>query len=286
MISDKESLKRRLGLEGLNGFQSLQIEFMDIWCEGNNIVNAFVTVSKENIEIDVETDGVTTTLAYPHRFALSNYSSLSDLVSDIESYNGWTVLTYVKSTASPQSLSIQSRTDCLGYQNRIAIQGQEDYALGSLLERATSFIENQCNRIFEATSLEETYDGDGTDTLHLRNYPVSSISKIENYNDGSWGKVDSSDYRLDSTSGRVLKKSGLWSDGFNNYKVNYTAGFDPVPESLKDLVLEVAASMWYKEGGNPRVVSEKIGSYQTEYIEAALPSEIRDRISYWEKKDY
>ena len=285
MLVTSQKIKERLGLFGLSGDRDLETEFLDIWNSDGQYENATVEVTKDSFVLNTETNAQITTPAYPKFITLSDHSTLTSLTTEIENTGHWSTVTYVRSEADPTSLKITPKTSCLGYANRVAIFGDRSYLITSIGERASDFVEEQCNRKFSTGTYTEEICGRGEDDVYVDNYPIQSISKIEEWNGDSWEEV-SFDYRFDSGSGSIVKEDGVWEEGFNNFRVEYTGGYSNIPYALEDLVLEVAALMWNKSGTDPRVSREKIGSFRTEFIEDALPPEIGRRLSYWARKDY
>lgn len=286
MLITVDKLKERLDLFGISGDRELETEFFDIWSDSDVYDNATVEVNPDYLILDTEVGNVTTTLQYPQQFDLSAYSSLSDLTSAISSFGPWHVTVYVRSNAEATSIKPIEVSQCLGYQNRVGIFGSRIYLLTSVANRASDFVEEQCNRKFEETSYVEEVSGIGESNIYVDNYPIQSLSKIEHWDGTDWDEVDSDTYRFESGTGRIHLDTGVFEDGFENYRVTYDGGFSTIPFALEDLVLEIAALMWNKIGVDPRVSREKIGSYRTEYIEEFLPPELEGRLSYWERKDY
>ncbi len=54
----------------------------------------------------------------------------------------------------------------------------DDTLIGYLISRATSAIEGYCDRTLRSSSYRERYNGDGTNTLLLREYPVTAITLL------------------------------------------------------------------------------------------------------------
>lgn len=286
MLVTVDKLKGRLDLFGISGDRELETEFFDIWSDSDYYDNATVEVDPDYLTLNIEQGDVTTTLEYPKQFELGSYTSVSDLISDIESFGPWHTILYVRADADASSVKPMLLSQCLGYQNRVAVNGSKLYQLTSTAQRASDFVEEQCNRKFEQDDHVEEISGIGEPNIYIDNYPIQSITSIEKWDGTSWDDVDSDSYRYEDGTGRIYVDSGVWANGFQNYRVSYSGGFSTIPFALEDLVLEIAALMWNKVGTDPRVSREKIGSYRTEYIEDFLPSELEGRLSYWERKDY
>lgn len=108
-----------------------------------------------------------------------------------------------------------------------------DSILESLINSVTDFIEKECDRRFKKTSYSGVkLDGEGTKELVLPNWPVDSSSTFKlyewagsDYGDDVWDEIDSDDYRVDYDAG-IVKMDSKFLRGFQNYKVDYTAGYD------------------------------------------------------------
>lgn len=112
-----------------------------------------------------------------------------------------------------------------------------DSLLGLLIDAVTDFIEDECDRRFKQTDYTNVkLDGEGNNQLLLPNWPVVSGETFTLYKRRStsgygsddaadWDAIDSNDYRLDLEAG-IINANFKFSEGFQNYKVNYTAGYN------------------------------------------------------------
>ena len=193
----------------------------------------------------------------------------------------------------------------VSYAELTNLTAAQETVLEILVNQATEFIENYCDRRFQQTAYtNEVYDGDGGSTINLRQYPVASgetfgldvRSSAENEDD--WDDIDSDDYFVQYDEGIIELPDGrFFHNAPRRYRVTYTAGFDFDNSAtfLSDteagdveyacwLLLQV---QWNKRKGDPSVISEKIGDYSVTYRKAAMENsqvmEILDkyaRISY------
>lgn len=131
-----------------------------------------------------------------------------------------------------------------------------DTLLAALIPQVQAEMEAQCDRVFDtATYTDEAYDGDGSQELQLRNWPVTALSAIEVLaDDATTTTLASSDYRW-AADGRVVRlpyRSGgsylavdeygqalgyapsgaVFAEGFRNILVTYTAGYATMPANL------------------------------------------------------
>lgn len=103
----------------------------------------------------------------------------------------------------------------------------------------------------ESASYTRYLDGRGTRELTLDVQPATSISSVYDdptldFTDSQW-LVSSGDYTL--VEGRYLRLKTTaaranWSEGVENIKVTYTAGFATTPLELKQLAI-MAVKHWF-----------------------------------------
>ena len=131
-----------------------------------------------------------------------------------------------------------------------------DDQIAIAINTATLAIEHYCNRTFASTVYTaEKYDGNGMDTLYLKQYPITAVSAIT-VNDSA---LTTDDYEVDTQS---LYKSSGWVQGRRNIAVTYTAGYSTMPEDLVMAATRIVGDMLSDEPINPNIKSEKVGDYQ------------------------
>lgn len=101
----------------------------------------------------------------------------------------------------------------------------------------------------------EYYDGDGTNTLFLDNFPVTTavadldlwIDTDREYNDDD--KIASGNIILYSSTGKVVVEDTVFSRGPQSVKITYTAGYSlaNVPADLAYAIKLICAAMWKKK---------------------------------------
>lgn len=267
-------LKESLNLEGIDGQRELLVEAFEIWCDSEDVLNASVKVTKEDLILDADLTSDATTAGYPVSLSLSSYDTLSDLVSAIEGYDGWTVLSYVSEESSPEDLVYKPQRDCGSYQSRAVVDIERLSWIRRLIDRVSVLLAVWCRRDFCYHTHVDIFDGDGSHVLFLGDYPVHDISSVR----VNGSLID--DYTLDKKSG-ILHSSNVWPEGFQNIEVHYTAGYKTIPVDLSDLACEIASVFYHKWGSNPQVILEKIGTYRMELMKDFLTPSIRKRLSNW-----
>jgi len=91
-----------------------------------------------------------------------------------------------------------------------------DSVFTSLMTAVCAFIEGYCSRIFDdSTYTNEIYCGSGKQYIFLKNYPVTTFTKIEHKSGSNsspvWTEYSVDDYDL--IDNRKLYKAGGWPKG-------------------------------------------------------------------------
>lgn len=127
-----------------------------------------------------------------------------------------------------------------------------------------------------STSRTEYYDGDGTDTLLVQAYPISTVASVyvdTNREYGTADLIDSDDYVWYAMRGTIVTDGALFGGGNKSIKVTYTGGYSTVPGDLQQAVKELV-QFWYKRNTDKRVgvnsvsVGDKNMSYETDVPKA------------------
>ncbi len=141
-----------------------------------------------------------------------------------------------------------------------------------LASAATAAIERYCHREFASASRTETYDGDGTDELILRGFPVVSIDAVTiTDDDGTEYDVDTDDLDFNANTGLLFFAPDAegdwdyWPKGRQNIEVEYTAGFSGVPADVQEACVELMAVMYSQASRDPTLTSERLGDWQASY---------------------
>lgn len=157
----------------------------------------------------------------------------------------------------PQALTTRARAKSfLGI-------GRDSYdsLIDILINIATSAIEKYCERSFlRQTYTNEELDGPGSNTIVLPEYPVASITQIQERTTDepdvdSWQTIDDKEYFW-YEDGRVIKRSGNWLNCPQRYRITYAAGYliafaseddddlHTLPHELEYACLKLVAAMF------------------------------------------
>ena len=118
------------------------------------------------------------------------------------------------------------------FKNYAEVSGSSDDTLITILiNQITEFVENYTGRRFKQTTYtNEEYDGTGTNTLILKQYPVSTFTSLNErstrQNESDWNTIDSTDYFVDLATGIITLIPYEFIPGTKLYRATYTAGYD------------------------------------------------------------
>ncbi len=147
----------------------------------------------------------------------------------------------------------------------------EDSVIEDFINRASIWANDYTGRRLKSRSNSDVYDGDGSDLLLLRDYPLVSIVDLR-IDDGSYEgappQTTSEDYTLNLPSGLIKLKNGvLFVKGFQNVDITYTAGYTTAPETVKEAVLLYVGHLYRRQYADQKfgVQSETVGDRTTTY---------------------
>lgn len=147
-----------------------------------------------------------------------------------------------------------------------------DKFLNRKIESVSDIVEKYCNRTFKKSDETEEFTYPKGIVL-LSKLPIIGVASF---------KVDdvvSSEYYLDKEEGILLYKAAndeprKWDT--TRYKekisISYSAGFDPVPDSIKDVVLSLVRGEYFNREGDPTKdlkFESSPGSVSTSFFDAA-----------------
>lgn len=132
------------------------------------------------------------------------------------------------------------------YLNLQAEDTYSDDLIESLIAQVEAVTEaDKLQRTIGSSTFVELIDGDGDDTILLKNYPVLEILNIwddldRDYSDDT--ELDVEQMAIYDEYGKVVFVDGIFSPGRQNVKVHYRAGYATVPEDLKLALIKTIAA--------------------------------------------
>lgn len=239
-------------------------------------------------------------------FLLATYTTIGALAVAINDATLGVTATAVDDEASgvPSTMLNDINTTLIDSDPATLMTYDGAYATGNatLIDRLITEVDyaigRHCNRIdattgaqtFESAARDEKYDGCGESVLSLRNYPVSSIASIALVSaDGTSTTLASTDYTADLSAGRLRwngstaywpgwsEQTGApaygyrppgWPDGFQNVRVQYTAGYSTVPADLRGVATAMCVDLYLNRKKNRMLSASGIGDKSDTYRSA------------------
>jgi hypothetical protein len=130
-----------------------------------------------------------------------------------------------------------------------------DDQISRLIDVVSWFFNNETKRELKNREQTEYYDGDGSQTLYTKNWPITdSASELSLYINASVPrsftsseKVDSDYIMVDGDNGRIDIWNDTFTKGRRTVKLVYNAGYSTIPDDLHRAALETLGSLWKKE---------------------------------------
>lgn len=153
-----------------------------------------------------------------------------------------------------------------------------DVLLQRLVSSCSAFIQSWLNRSILQATYNEIYDGNGSDTLTLNNYPITSLLSVS-VNGVAQNLLSPGDFTsaaYDFTSEQLYGQFMIFNKGRQNIAVSYVAGFATVPLDIEQACIELCA-LKYKNLRNERigVVSKGLASESTAFFVGDMPPATR-----------
>lgn len=184
----------------------------------------------------------------------------------------------------------------------IASGSTEETILTNIINQLTEYIENYIGRRVKKTAYtQEEYNGDGSDILLLKNWPIdTSLTftlevRTSGENEDDWDTEDSDQYFIYDVEGYIKFISGRkFLSGPKKYRVTYTAGydFDNADTFLSDtqagdleyVAMKLALTAYERRKQGAGVVSEKIGDYAVSFAKSVFEDpEIRSILDSYKR---
>jgi uncharacterized phiE125 gp8 family phage protein len=169
--------------------------------------------------------------------------------------------------------------------------GVDESLLETLINQASDIVEKHIGRAIKSATYTQYYDGDGSEDLILRNWPLISVTTLHvdtarSFPDGSLLTADT-DYVVYKEDGRIslltepLRNqygANVFPSSRKCIKVVYVAGYATVPNDLIWAANEMVAYLYDNRSAASAVASQSIGGFSESYNDAAgtdIPAHVR-----------
>lgn len=157
-----------------------------------------------------------------------------------------------------------------------------DYLI-NLINRSYKILEAYIGQQIKSKSYTEHYSGDSTGKLLLKNRPINSITSIHEDVERVFGSdrlIDSGNYTFDANSGlvEIFQHDGTgpswFESGVRNIKVIYNAGYDTIPNDLKEAGCKFVAWL-FRRSNTAGTVRVSLGGHSEEFDGEKIPKFIK-----------
>jgi len=174
-----------------------------------------------------------------------------------------------------------------------------DTTLEGWIDKASESVERYLgNKVASQSVTSEIHDGDGTDKLYLKYFPVVQISTATTPTsadilaavqyrtdvDSAWANLlDDADHVLyDDEWDYIQLESETFPVGWRNVKVSYKAGYSTIPGDIWMVAVEMVA-WWYRQSGHGDFT---LGKSSSSMSEAGVnhSTSYRDMQAEWERR--
>jgi len=176
-----------------------------------------------------------------------------------------------------------------------AAEVQHDPLFEILIDGVSSAFDGAVGRALAKTTYTAVYfDGNGKEDLVLPNYPVISITSIEEDGDALTEGEDN-DYQIYAASGILKRNTGAWLKGSKTIKLTYIAGYTvqgatlvageiALPADLKLACMIQVAREWKKaQGAEWGETSRSFQDGSRSFVEKGLLKEVEDVLARYRR---
>lgn len=169
------------------------------------------------------------------------------------------------------------------------IQTQEyDPFIESIITNNTKIIENYISQPIEATDITRYYDGNDSNMIMIKEFPVNSISRLEERSTSSatFTALATTDYFLlkgqDIT--HIYNCNGF-TKGISNYKAVFNVGYSSIPEELQQVCIEMSAITFKESAQDGGLKGGRLGvlSLSENVSGISTQTQYKDKWKDWER---
>lgn len=161
-----------------------------------------------------------------------------------------------------------------------------DALINILIPRISQFIKNYCRRSFSDYTYDskvEIYNG-GDEYIILEENPIINIVSVEFSSDYGQTYTALTEFTQWVLDGELIRpiQSTTFQEQLLGYRITYTGGFDPLPEDLKQAVVDLISYYRKNDGVVNSTKFTNTTTMQIEYIsDVSLPAYIRRILDFY-----
>lgn len=151
-----------------------------------------------------------------------------------------------------------------------------DTLIETLIDRVSKQFEMDCDRVFISANYTQYYDGNKTSYLFVSQYPITTVSGVWDDTNWEWGsstQISGIDYRV-ADNNHIVFNTTILTEGDQNIKVAYTAGYTTIPYDLTQACIE-EVSVKYNKRENVEVRSKTLPDGTVTYVDGGGGTTVR-----------
>ena len=158
-----------------------------------------------------------------------------------------------------------------------------------LINGASAFIENWCNRKFALTDYTEWRNGTGKERIYLANGPVVSVAAVSVDGYAVQPSPDTRSYGFVVGDNTLYLRPGagpgaaprVFTRGIQNVEIQYQAGFATIPPDIIQACIELVASKFAKRTRIDRR-SETLAQQTVGFDLSDMPASVKTVLQQWQ----
>lgn len=177
-------------------------------------------------------------------------------------------------------MAITTKAKCKDFRGIPTATTEHDAELDRIIPAVQEFLERECERVFEKSTVTEYYSGlEWRDRLIVAQPPIVTITNIWDDLARSYATpLASSLYVIEDANAGLIKLDGVtFQEGLRNIKITYEGGFTTIPEDLEQAAIELVWAA--REKGLSNLVgvrSRSVADGNVQYVNLAWGSLAED----------
>jgi len=163
-----------------------------------------------------------------------------------------------------------------------------DTQLEEFINGASWTLKEETTRFLKSQEITEYHDGDGSNLIMLKHWPVTSVTTLHSDSARSFGSdtlIASTDYQVYEDGGYIVVTSAGLDMGAKVIKVVYDGGYTTIPSNLRMAAIEHASYLYEKFLKSHRVGLKSVsGDAGTETYIDDMPENVKRVIKRYSRK--